>query len=41
MKVLILGGAGMVGRNLALRLVADGALGGQPVEEFRLRPALT
>lgn len=36
MKVLILGGAGMVGRNLALRLVADGALGGQPVEELTL-----
>ena len=36
MKALILGGAGMVGRNLALRLVADGALGGQPVEELTL-----
>ena len=36
MKVLILGGAGMVGRNLALRLVADGALGGQPVEHLTL-----
>ncbi|WP_273499833.1 D-erythronate dehydrogenase [Paracoccus sphaerophysae] len=36
MKVLILGGAGMVGRNLALRLVADGALGGRPVEELTL-----
>lgn len=36
MKVLILGGAGMVGRNLATRLVADGALGGQPVEELTL-----
>ena len=36
MKALILGGAGMVGRNLALRLVADGALGGQPVEHLTL-----
>lgn len=36
MKVLILGGAGMVGRNLALRLVADGALGGQKVEHLTL-----
>ena len=36
MKALILGGAGMVGRNLALRLVADGTLGGQPVEHLTL-----
>ena len=36
MKVLILGGAGMVGRNLALRLASDGALGGQPVEALTL-----
>lgn len=36
MKVLILGGAGMVGRNLALRLVQDGTLGGQPVQALTL-----
>ena len=36
MRVLILGGAGMVGRNLAARLVADGSLGGTPVEEVTL-----
>ena len=36
MKVLILGGAGMVGRNLAARLLADGELGGKPVEALTL-----
>ena len=36
MKVLVLGGAGMVGRNLAARLLADGELGGQPVEMLTL-----
>lgn len=36
MKVLILGGAGMVGRNLAMRLVSDGTLGRQPVEALTL-----
>ena len=36
MKVLILGGAGRVGRNLAARLLADGALGGQTVERLTL-----
>ena len=36
MKILILGGAGMVGRNLALRLVADGELGGEKVDHLTL-----
>ncbi|SDK55935.1 D-erythronate dehydrogenase [Paracoccus chinensis] len=36
MKVLILGGAGMVGRNLAARLLADGELGGKTVEALTL-----
>ncbi|ARJ68315.1 D-erythronate dehydrogenase [Paracoccus contaminans] len=36
MKVLILGGAGMVGRNLAIRLASDGTLGGQPIEALTL-----
>lgn len=36
MKILVLGGAGMVGRNLAQRLIADGSLGGQPVDELTL-----
>ena len=29
MKVLIIGGAGMIGRKLAERLARDGALGGK------------
>jgi nucleoside-diphosphate-sugar epimerase len=30
MDILIIGGAGMVGRKLAERLARDGALGGKP-----------
>lgn len=44
MKVLIIGGAGMVGRNLAEALVASGQLGDQPVSEvtlFDVVPAAT
>lgn len=36
MKVLIIGGAGMVGRNLAEELVASGRLGGQVVTQLTL-----
>ena len=36
MKVLILGGAGMVGRKLAERLAKDGQLGGVPVSSLTL-----
>lgn len=36
MKVLILGGAGMVGRKLAERLAKDGALGGQSISQLTL-----
>ena len=36
MKILILGGAGMVGRKLATRLAADGTLGGKPVTALTL-----
>ncbi|WP_376092104.1 D-erythronate dehydrogenase [Roseomonas sp. CCTCC AB2023176] len=36
MKVTILGGGGFLGRKLAARLAADGALGGKPVEELTL-----
>lgn len=36
MKVLIIGGAGMVGRKLAERLAKDGALGGKPVSSLTL-----
>ena len=44
MKVLIIGGAGMVGRNLAEELVASGRLGGQAVTQlvlFDVVPAAT
>ncbi|KGJ06354.1 Nucleoside-diphosphate-sugar epimerase [Paracoccus halophilus] len=44
MKVLIIGGAGMVGRNLAGELVASGRLGDKPVTEmtlFDVAPAAT
>ena len=44
MKVLIIGGAGMVGRNLAEALVAAGRLGDRPVTEvtlFDVVPAMT
>mgnify|MGYP000920408572 CR=1 FL=1 len=43
-KVLIIGGAGMVGRNLAEALVASGRLGDRPVTEvtlFDVVPAMT
>ena len=36
MKILILGGAGMVGRKLAERLAADGQLGGTEISELTL-----
>lgn len=36
MHVLILGAAGMVGRKLTERLVADSTLGGQPIERLTL-----
>ncbi|MEM9682668.1 MAG: NAD-dependent epimerase/dehydratase family protein, partial [Pseudomonadota bacterium] len=36
MRVLILGGAGMIGRTLADRLSAVGAVGGTPIEEVTL-----
>ena len=36
MHILIIGAAGMVGRKLAQRLVADKALGGRRVEKLTL-----
>jgi nucleoside-diphosphate-sugar epimerase len=36
MHILIIGAAGMVGRKLTDRLVADGGLGGQPVDRLTL-----
>ncbi|MBM6594728.1 D-erythronate dehydrogenase [Microvirga pudoricolor] len=36
MRILILGGGGMVGRKLAERLARDGALGGRPVGHLTL-----
>ena len=36
MKILITGGAGMIGRKLAERLARDGALGGKPVSKLTL-----
>jgi nucleoside-diphosphate-sugar epimerase len=36
LHILITGAAGMVGRKLAQRLVADGALNGQPVDKLSL-----
>ena len=36
MRVLITGAAGMIGRKFAERLLADGAVGGQPVEQIVL-----
>lgn len=36
MKVLIIGGAGMIGRKLAERLAADGALGGKAIDALTL-----
>jgi nucleoside-diphosphate-sugar epimerase len=36
MKVLIIGGAGMIGRKLAERLARDGELGGKPIASLTL-----
>ena len=36
MKVLIIGGAGMVGRKLAERLAKDGHLGGKAISSMTL-----
>jgi nucleoside-diphosphate-sugar epimerase len=36
MKVLIIGGAGMIGRKLAERLAKDGALGGKEISSLTL-----
>ena len=36
MQVLILGAAGMIGRKLTSRLVADGNVGGRAIERFTL-----
>ena len=36
MKVLIIGGAGMIGRKLAERLAKDGALKARPITEMTL-----
>lgn len=36
MRVLILGGAGMIGRKLAERLARDGRLGGAPIDSLTL-----
>ena len=36
MHVLITGAAGMIGRKLTARLVADGALNGRPIEKLTL-----
>ena len=36
MKVLIIGGAGMVGQKLAQRLARDGILGGKPIDSMAL-----
>jgi nucleoside-diphosphate-sugar epimerase len=36
MKVLIIGGAGMIGRKLSERLAKDGALGGREISELSL-----
>ena len=34
MKVLIIGGAGMIGRKLAERLARDGELGGRSIQNL-------
>ena len=38
MHILILGAAGMVGRKLTARLVADGQLGGAAITALTLAP---
>jgi len=36
MHILIIGAAGMVGRKLSARLIADGGVGGKPIEKLTL-----
>jgi nucleoside-diphosphate-sugar epimerase len=36
MKVMITGAAGMIGRKLTARLLADGSIGGRPIEKLSL-----
>ncbi|HEY1980144.1 MAG TPA: NAD-dependent epimerase/dehydratase family protein, partial [Xanthobacteraceae bacterium] len=36
MHILITGAAGMIGRKLVARLVDDGSLNGQPIEQLTL-----
>ena len=36
MHILITGAAGMIGRKLTARLVADGALNGRPIDRLTL-----
>ena len=36
MHIFITGAAGMIGRKLTVRLVADGALNDQPIDKFTL-----
>jgi D-erythronate 2-dehydrogenase len=36
MHILITGAAGMIGRKLTARLIADGALNGQPIDRLTL-----
>jgi D-erythronate 2-dehydrogenase len=40
MHILIIGAAGMIGRKLTARLVADGALNGQPIERLTLHDVI-
>lgn len=40
MNILIIGGAGMVGRKLALRLARDGRLGGKPIAGLTLHDVI-
>ncbi|HZY68817.1 MAG TPA: NAD-dependent epimerase/dehydratase family protein, partial [Devosia sp.] len=41
MHILVIGAAGMVGRKLVQRLIADRALGGRAIERFTLADVLT
>ena len=36
MRILVVGGAGMIGRKLAARLARDGSLGGEPISHLTL-----
>ena len=36
MRILIIGAAGMIGRKLTQRLVAEGTLGGKPIAHLHL-----